>query len=1829
MAVKVNADATATAFTSITWGTAVSQPYTVTEAQGGVVNGKLYSFGGFDSQKSTFTPTSRAYSYDPVANKWTALAPMPPMNGTSYGGVTHAGFATDGADIYFAGGYTSNSAGTGQIFGTREVWKYMVSENRYERLPDLPIVIAAGQLEYLNGKLHHIGGTNAARTSDLGNHYVLQLDNLAAGWKSMAPLPAPRQHAGSAVYGDKIYYIGGQTGHDSNLATSKLVHRYDPLTDTWAQVADLPVPSGANGRGHISSSVVVVDDRILVLGGETVHGSGRTNMVSAYTPATNTWQNLTSLPQARYSGVAALLGKDIYYTGGSNSSITYKGVPAASGVQQQVSGFTLFNADSKNEIQALTNGAELNLATLPTKNLNIRANTSPSLVGSVVFAVSGTQSKNATESRAPYDLMGDDGAWTPVVGSYTLKATPYTSSGGGGTAGTALAISFSVVDKETDTTQPLISTIVASSGRSYALAELAVGAKFYTDRTYEVTSVPSSLAGSSLVRTANDDKKSTASALLSFELGQPATVYVAYDPRAAALPTWLSGWQKLTDRVGVNDSKISYMDLYSKSFAAGAVSLGGNLQSPAAGAETNYFVVAKAEQAPSAALVSNITASSGRSYALAELAVGAKIYTDRTYEVTSVPSLLTGSSLVRTANDDKRSTASALLSFELSQSATVYVAYDPRAGSLPTWLSGWQKLTDRVGVNDSKISYMDLYSKSFAAGAVSLGGNLQSPAAGAETNYFVVAKAGSTTPVNALAFSPATLSYTVVQGEAVGSQSTVLSANQGSPAVSLSKSNAAWLTLPASSLGTLTFGSANINSNLTPGTYEATVTATASDYQSSSLQINLTVKAPTTTTQDVKVNFQLAGSTTPSGYIKDSGLSFDAGRGYGWVDPATKQPKDLSANMRERTGSLEARLRTLCQMQAATNGQVPGTWEYVVPNGTYNVSVSAGDPSYFDSKHQINVEGKAAITNFVPSSQQIFQTATVAVDVSDGKLTVDAAGGTNTKINYIIISPATAGTDITPPVATIKFTGTEQSAGVYKNEVYVSVEASDEGGSGLASVQYSLNNGAYTAYTAPLKISNPGNYTIRARATDNSNNETVTNVHSFSVVTATSSNAYMVVENRDKFPASDQLTFSLIQIPWRRTNDDGSFTPYNENHNKVKLRINNKGTGALVVSNLVLSNTSAWKIEQLGGVAYDASTALPLSVASKSYVELVIEFIAVDQATRVKVLQDALYISSNDDLTPYKEVKLRGLWQKEGEGRSEPYAQEIISAFGYKTRTGFSANDGASDGNYIMPNSDEIMSAFFLRVDPSKPVEVTQMAAYHGCCSSTETFKWYDKGSTTTKILFTHSSLDGQSLLPRKSGSTTTLARGTFTPAATTANPTAAFGFRISKSDSDRTKNFEGGIALRIWKAVDGSGNVIPNAYLIGMDYLGTEFTNFDYQDNIYYVSNVKPEEGPAHYAELGAAPSTAFSFGAVMTGASKSLTVDLKNLGGTYASGSDPDIQIQKVEVVGPNLAEFSTTAPGTTTLAAQAFTSVSVKFSPSSRGIKNAALLVYYNSASSPLRVPLYGIANDNSFTIGVVKRVKGAADANVTIGGNTWEADINYRKGSIKLDKQVVTTPIAATDDDVLYQTYLSAGADLSETRYEIPVANGSYMVRMHFVENFFSAAGARVFNITIENQPRLSSFDIYSEVGYRSALVKDFDVNVTDGVLNLKFNPTANRLAIAGVEIFKATAAGTLTSSHSADNATLLAEGTGSVLRVYPNPTSGGQVYAEVINFGRQEAVTITLHDVLGRVIASVDAVTDQQGHARAEVPGHRQLKRGMYIIRAKAASGKAQTKLLVQ
>jgi hypothetical protein len=164
-----------------------------------------------------------------------------------------------------------------------------------------------------------------------------------------------------------------------------------------------------------------------------------------------------------------------------------------------------------------------------------------------------------------------------------------------------------------------------------------------------------------------------------------------------------------------------------------------------------------------------------------------------------------------------------------------------------------------------------------------------------------------------------------------------------------------------------------------------------------------------------------------SGYGNDTGAAYSDDRGYGWVrqdslTANTHVPLNLTPNTRDRdlsdTDSFAQKLDTLLFMQYPANGSIqsavrtPGAWEMALPCGTYDVTVSVGDSRYRPSStdpgessvHRINVEGVNAISGFTPTDANRFRSATTTVRVCDGRLTLDAIGGTNTKINYVEVS---------------------------------------------------------------------------------------------------------------------------------------------------------------------------------------------------------------------------------------------------------------------------------------------------------------------------------------------------------------------------------------------------------------------------------------------------------------------------------------------------------------------------------------------------------------------------------------------------------------------------------------------------------------------------------------------------------------------------------------------------------------------------------------------------------------------------------------------------------
>lgn len=116
---------------------------------------------------------------------------------------------------------------------------------------------------------------------------------------------------------------------------------------------------------------------------------------------------------------------------------------------QEITRLVLVSATTHQDIRTLQERDTINLAETGT-DLNVRAETSPTLVGSVLFEY-GSVFNTRTENIAPYVMTGDNNgkyyAWKPAVGTYTLKVTAFSAANRQGTQGTTKVVELVVINQ--------------------------------------------------------------------------------------------------------------------------------------------------------------------------------------------------------------------------------------------------------------------------------------------------------------------------------------------------------------------------------------------------------------------------------------------------------------------------------------------------------------------------------------------------------------------------------------------------------------------------------------------------------------------------------------------------------------------------------------------------------------------------------------------------------------------------------------------------------------------------------------------------------------------------------------------------------------------------------------------------------------------------------------------------------------------------------------------------------------------------------------------------------------------------------------------------------------------------------------------------------------------------------------------------------------------------------------------------------------------------------------------------------------------------------------
>ncbi len=141
-------------------------------------------------------------------------------------------------------------------------------------------------------------------------------------------------------------------------------------------------------------------------------------------------------------------------------------------------------------------------------------------------------------------------------------------------------------------------------------------------------------------------------------------------------------------------------------------------------------------------------------------------------------------------------------------------------------------------------------------------------------------------------------------------------------------------------------------------------------------------------------------------------------------------------------------------------------------------------------------------------------------------------------------------------------------------------------------------------------------------------------------------------------------------------------------------------------------------------------------------------------------------------------------------------------------------------------------------------------------------------------------------------------------------------------------------------------------------------------------------------------------------------------------------------------------------------------------------------------------------------------------ISAGGpatGTWLADEDFTGGAVAaVTNAISTTGVTNPAPPSVYQHNR-----YGNFTYAIPgfTAGTSYTIRLHFAEEYWTTAGSRTFNVSIDGTQVLTNFDIFATAGgeYKAVVEQFTAVAPTNGTLTIQFTTVKDNAQVNGIEI----------------------------------------------------------------------------------------------------------------
>lgn len=280
--------------------------------------GKLYVFGGL---APGWKPKGLVYEYDPAKDAWTKKKNMPVAS-------HHIALAEVNGKVYVFGGFKYPDSGPAAWQPMDNAWEYDPAADTWKALAPLPTKRGSPNAVVVGNKIHVIGGAgfhpNSKETvvhparphRSLGTHEVYDLASNT--WETKQPMPTARNHAAAGHVAGKIYVIGGRLGSAfiTRASNTDIVEVYDVATDQWGDLkAPMPTARSAGAWGTHKGLIYVA-------GGEqrTSQFQRTFRAVEAYNPANNRWTQLPPMEFPRHGLAGDIVNGKFHLVSGDAAS---------------------------------------------------------------------------------------------------------------------------------------------------------------------------------------------------------------------------------------------------------------------------------------------------------------------------------------------------------------------------------------------------------------------------------------------------------------------------------------------------------------------------------------------------------------------------------------------------------------------------------------------------------------------------------------------------------------------------------------------------------------------------------------------------------------------------------------------------------------------------------------------------------------------------------------------------------------------------------------------------------------------------------------------------------------------------------------------------------------------------------------------------------------------------------------------------------------------------------------------------------------------------------------------------------------------------------------------------------------------------------------------------------------------------------------------------------------------------------------------------------------------------------------------------------------------